>query len=192
MTALNPTTIKILVIEDEEPIRLTLKTVLEEEGYSIGEAETGARALELIRQSFFDIWLVDYRLPDMNGLDLIKQALEISKDSIPVIVTGCSSIEIAVEGMRAGTHDYMIKPVNIDELKKNIETILKEREELRQGKARFPDVIKTLRRSDDMQLLTIVNDLSGGGARAKIDKKPSAITDAMKHMFYRIKGIFRK
>lgn len=183
--------IRILVIEDEEPIRLTLKTVLEEEGYIIGEAETGARALDLIKQEFFDIWLVDYRLPDMNGLDLIKQALVISKDSIPVIVTGCSSIEIAVEGMRAGTHDYMIKPVNIDELKKNLETILKERDELRQGKARFADVIKTLRRADDMQLIKIVSP-AGDSPGAKVDKKPSPLVDVFEKAFYRIKGIFRK
>jgi two-component system response regulator HydG len=137
---------------------LSLKAVLAEEGFTVADAPDGTKALELVSQQFFDIMLIDYRLPDMTGLDLIKQALVISKDSIPVIVTGCISIEIAVESMRCGTHDYLIKPVNIDELKKNLLNILDERAEIKEGKQKFQQAIQKLQFSDANAVVRLLAD----------------------------------
>jgi DNA-binding NtrC family response regulator len=134
----------ILVIEDEEPFRNSIKTILEEEEYIVHSAENGFDALNLIKQMFFDIILVDFKLPDMNGLDLIKKALTISRETIPIIITATSSIETAVESMRIGAHDYLIKPIDMDELKKHLFLVLMEREEFKKGKQRFQDILENI------------------------------------------------
>jgi DNA-binding NtrC family response regulator len=134
----------ILIIEDEEPFRNSMKAILEGEDYVVHSAENGLEALNLIKQMFFDIILVDFNLPDMNGLDLIKKALAMSRDTIPLIITGTSSIETAVESMRIGAHDYLIKPVDMDELKKHLFLVLMEREEFKKNKQRFQDIFDTI------------------------------------------------
>lgn len=134
----------ILVIEDEEAERISLVGVLESAGYTVDGAENGVKALELVKKQFFDVLIVDYKLPDIDGIDLIKQILQISRDSVPILATGYSSLEVAVESMRIGAHDYMIKPVNIEELKKNIDSIIIERDELTKGRKNLPEVVKRL------------------------------------------------
>lgn len=163
----------ILIVEDEEPIRESLRAVLECDGYLVGGAESGTKALEMVVQQYFDIMLVDYRLPDMNGLEFIKQALLVSKDSIPLIVTGCTSLEIALEGMRVGAHDYLVKPVNLDELKKNLTGILAEREVFVKGKAKFQQVIKDVAPADEKAIERIIDEAgetagSSGGLMHKV------------------------
>lgn len=148
----------LLIVEDEEAVRESLRAVLECDGYHCDGAENGTRALEMVSQQFYNIMLVDYRLPDMNGLEFIKQALVISKDSVPLIVTGCSSLEIALEGMRAGAHDYLVKPVGLDELKKNLEGILQEREVFLKGKTRFQEVIKEIKPADEKAIERIIDE----------------------------------
>jgi len=141
---MNKNKTSILIIEDEEPERLSLLNVLEADGYSVCGAANAAETLDMVNRQFFDILLVDYKLPDANGIDLIKQILQISKESVPVVVTGFSSLEIAVESMRIGAHDYVVKPINIDELKKNIESIVLEHEALTKGRENLPVIVKRL------------------------------------------------
>ncbi|MCL2389420.1 MAG: response regulator [Elusimicrobia bacterium] len=124
---------KILIIEDEETVRESLFAVLTARGFGVATAETGREALEKIKKEFYDILLVDYKLTDMDGLSLIKEAAFISKDSVPIVVTGYSSVETAVDAMRIGAHDYLIKPVDIDNLIENIKMILNERDDYRRG-----------------------------------------------------------
>jgi len=146
---MNENKTSILIIEDEEPERLSLLGILESAGYSVDAAENAAVALDKIKRQFFDILIVDYKLPDVDGIELIKQILEISKESAPILVTGFSSLEVAVESMRIGAHDYMVKPINIDELNKNIKSIVLEREELTRGKKNLSEVVKRLEIIDE-------------------------------------------
>jgi DNA-binding NtrC family response regulator len=126
--------IKILIIEDEEIVRETLAENLKEKGFIVDGAESAVSALLMIKQSRYDILLVDYRLPDMNGLNLIKEASSISKDSISIVVTGYSSVETAVDSMRMGAYDYLLKPVDIDSLVSEIKAIIQERDIFRRGR----------------------------------------------------------
>ena len=128
---------------------MSLKGALETHDYSVFEAANAAAALDMVKRQFFDILIVDYKLPDTNGIDLVKQALVVSGESVPIVVTGFSSLEIAVESMRIGAHDYLVKPINIDELKKIIENIVIEREELKNGKARLSESLKKLEMPED-------------------------------------------
>lgn len=159
---MNENKTRILIIEDEEAERLSLIGVLEAAGYTVDGAENAATALDKIKKQFYDVMIVDYKLPDGDGIDLIKQILQISKDSVPVLATGYSSLEVAVESMRIGAHDYIVKPINIDDLKKNIESIVLERDELQKGKKNLQDIVKrieiidegiiTVARQDELQI----------------------------------------
>ncbi|MCL2144127.1 MAG: response regulator [Endomicrobia bacterium] len=143
--------IKILIIEDEEIVRETLAENVKEKGFFVESAENAVSALEMIKNFHYDILLVDYRLPDMNGLALIKEALTISKDSVPIVITGYSSVETAVDAMRMGAYDYLLKPVDIEALVAEINVILKERDTFRRGKERLHESV--------INLLVPVNDV---------------------------------
>jgi DNA-binding NtrC family response regulator len=147
---------KILVIDDEDALRESMSAVLEEAGYLVSGAENGGKALDLIKGQYFDILLVDYMLPDMNGIECINQALPLSKDSVPVIITGSSSIEIAVEAMRIGAHDYLLKPVNMDDLLKVLAGILREREEFRKGKTNLDQIVHKIGNEMEPDIVRVV------------------------------------
>ena len=149
---------KILIIEDEEIVRETLAENIKEKGFFVESAENAVSALEMIKRFQYDILLVDYRLPDMNGLALIKEALMISKDSVPMVITGYSSVETAVDAMRMGAYDYLLKPVDIEALVVEINTILKERDTFRRGKERLHEsVINSLKPIDDMDPVVLAS-----------------------------------
>jgi DNA-binding NtrC family response regulator len=107
---------KILVVEDEKLIRMALREMLTQEGYRVTEAETGREALERLRQDEPDLVLLDYRLPDITGLDVLRSARTTSPEAGVILVTAHSSIDNAVEAIKLGAYDYLNKPVNRDDL----------------------------------------------------------------------------
>ena len=107
---------RILILEDEKLLRMTMRKRLEDEGYRVFEAATGQSALELIRDDEPDLLLLDYKLPDMTGIDVLRQVREMHLDTSAILLTAFSSIGTAVEAMKLGAHDYLDKPVDYDEL----------------------------------------------------------------------------
>ena len=107
----------ILIIDDDSAIRDGCCQVLKKSGYDVVESATGKEGLEKIDRYEFDLLLLDLKLPDINGLDLIRQARE--KDlSVPIVViTGYGTIQNAVEAMRLGANDFLPKPFEPDELR---------------------------------------------------------------------------
>jgi DNA-binding NtrC family response regulator len=149
---------KVLIIEDEEIVRETLAENVRDKGFFVESAENAALALEMIKRSHYDILLVDYRLPDMNGLALIKEALMVSKDSIPIVVTGYSSVETAVDAMRMGAYDYLLKPVDLEALVSEINVILQERDTFRRGRERLHEsVMGSLSPMNDMEAVVLAS-----------------------------------
>jgi two-component system response regulator AtoC len=106
----------ILLVDDEDTIRLFLEKTLREEGYEALTAATGAEALELTRSELPDLVLLDLKLPDMSGLDVLKQIKEEVPEVCVIMLTAFGDIETAVTAMKKGAFDFVSKPVNLEEL----------------------------------------------------------------------------
>ncbi len=119
---------KVLIIEDNEVERTSLRAALESESVAVEAVENGFEAENLVRISMFDIAIVDYRLPDTDGLNLIKKLKISIPELMPLVVTAHSSVEIAVESLKMGAYDYMTKPLNIPNLIKTISTMIQDKE----------------------------------------------------------------
>src|SRR6478672_1138094 len=105
----------ILVVDDEQLIRWSLTSRLTDEGYRVFEADTAANALKRVREGV-DLVLLDYRLPDSDGLAVLKQIKENDPDTLVIMLTAFSNVDTAVEAMRQGAYHYANKPFNIDEI----------------------------------------------------------------------------
>ena len=108
---------KILVADDEAAHRKMIETVLSAEGYEVHQAEDGRSAIAAVEKQFFDLILLDIRMSPMNGMEALKRIKQISPGIQIVIMTAYASIGTAVEALRSGAHDYLIKPLDIEELK---------------------------------------------------------------------------
>jgi two-component system response regulator AtoC len=113
----------ILVVDDEPLVRWSLKERLDESGYKVIEAGTGTEALEAAREGV-DLVLLDYRLPDSDGLTLLRQIKDIAPDTLVILLTAYSRVETAVEAMKQGAYHYANKPFDLDELSLLIEKAL--------------------------------------------------------------------
>lgn len=115
---------KILLLEDEVHVAKALQMVLKEAGYDVSWAASGRRALELLAQSSCDLLLADLYLPDMDGLEVVRQA-RAQWPTLPVIIiTGYSSLSSAITALRLGTADYLEKPFTDQEIIASIQRVL--------------------------------------------------------------------
>ncbi|GMV96572.1 MAG: Fis family transcriptional regulator [Phycisphaerae bacterium] len=108
--------VKVLIVEDESLIRWSLRQKFEERGYQVVEAETGGLALQALDGAGFDLVMLDYRLPDMTGLDVLRRLRAADGDAVAIMMTAYSNIEDAVEAIKLGAFDYVAKPFQMDEL----------------------------------------------------------------------------
>ncbi|RKY01373.1 MAG: hypothetical protein DRP54_03815, partial [Spirochaetes bacterium] len=116
---------EILVVEDEETQANIIKSILEDEGYSVDVVFSGEEALKKLRKKNYGVLLVDLKMPGMGGMGLLKKAKEIGIGSNIIIMTAYGTIETAVEAMKNGAFDYITKPFGRDELLVNVEKALK-------------------------------------------------------------------
>lgn len=120
---------RILVVDDDEMILKSFKEILESRGYLVETAETGLEALEKSEVQHYDLALLDIKLPDIEGTELLVEMHEGTPRMMKVMVTGHASLKNAVESLNLGADAYLMKPVKPEELLRVVEEKLKEQEE---------------------------------------------------------------
>src|SRR5688500_13942863 len=111
---------RVLVVDDEETVLLTIQGVLELDGYDVVATQSGQHALELLRAQPFDLWLTDLRLDDFDGLELLREHRRQSPDAQSIMLTGYASIDTALKALREGAYEYLIKPCDVVELRTTV------------------------------------------------------------------------
>jgi len=106
----------ILVVDDEDTLRHFLRLTLQDQGYQVTDAADGQTALQLINANTFDVALIDLRLTDMNGLDIVRKLRQIAPRTSVIILTAYASLDSSIEALRQGAHDYLIKPFETADL----------------------------------------------------------------------------
>ena len=107
---------RILIVDDEKPIRDSLKIVLSDEGYTTEVAGDGEEALEKIKNESFDIVITDIKMPKIDGIQLLETVSSISPETFFIIMTAYASVKTAIDALRHGAFDYLIKPVEFDDV----------------------------------------------------------------------------
>ncbi len=110
----------ILIMEDEEVVAKGLEMVLTEEGYDVDLAFTGEQALEIFSSNKYDLLVADLRLPDIDGMEVVKRVKEKQPETEVVVMTGYSSVTSAVDAMKIGVFDYLTKPFLETEIKEAV------------------------------------------------------------------------
>ncbi|PLY01892.1 MAG: diguanylate cyclase response regulator [Desulfuromonas sp.] len=104
------TTCRILVVDDEQSLRIILSQVLTDDGYDVTVAASGEEALELFQQNPFPIVFTDIVMGDLNGLELLQKIKEIQPQTQVIVITSHASLDTAITALRAGAYDYLVKP----------------------------------------------------------------------------------
>ncbi len=128
----------ILLVEDGQSQREMLRDFLARQGHVVDEAENGEIAISKVLEGYFDLLLLDYKMPKMNGMEVLKKVKSINPEIDVMMMTAYGTLETAVEAMKAGALDYVTKPIDLDELNIIInriserQTLIRENEILRQ------------------------------------------------------------
>jgi DNA-binding NtrC family response regulator len=111
---------RILIVDDEKAVRESLGSWFRDEGYRVDVAESAKEALAKLAHDNWDVFLLDIRMPGIDGLELQRKIKEAQPDATVIIMTAYASVETAVEGMKQGAYDYIIKPFDPDDLEHTI------------------------------------------------------------------------
>ncbi len=110
-------TAHVLVVDDEGAIRNSVSKTLQRIGYQVDEAASGEEALDMIARHEYEVILTDIRMHGLSCVDLLKRIKYISPDAIVILMTGYASLGTAVESLRLGAHDYLIKPSSSQDIR---------------------------------------------------------------------------
>lgn len=135
---------RILIVDDDESIRKILSTILEEEGYVVDTAENGKEAVEKSTAKFYNLALIDVRLPDIEGVTLLAKLKETVPRMRKIIITGFPSIQNAIEAVNNKADGYMLKPFEICKILGTIkEQLKKQQEEKEYNQKKVTEFIET-------------------------------------------------
>jgi DNA-binding NtrC family response regulator len=124
---------RLLVVDDEPLIRETLSEYLTQEGFAVTACATGAEALDRAGDEAFDLALCDVQLPDVDGLELLDRLLRISPETSVLLITAYATVENAIQAFQRGAHDYLMKPLLLEEVAGKVRRLLAQRELAREN-----------------------------------------------------------
>ena len=141
---------RILVVDDDENIRIVFQMNLEEQGYVVELAASGQEALDKAKRKFYNVALIDIKLPDMEGTSLLSSLKEILPKMKKIIITGFPTLENAMRAVNEGADGYILKPVKMETLIDTIEEYLrKQREDERYSERKVEEFIEARARELD-------------------------------------------
>ncbi len=135
---------RILIVDDDENIRKVLVAILEDEGYTVESVGTARKAIEATKRRFYNVALIDIRLPDMDGTDLLLRI----RDTIPrirkIIITGYPTLQNAIDAVNRRADAYIMKPFDVEKVLRTIrEQLQKQEEEKRYSQEKVAEFIET-------------------------------------------------
>jgi DNA-binding NtrC family response regulator len=133
---------RVLIVDDNREIRSILEEYLREEGYLASGAGNAQEALDMQAQMAFDLVITDLNMPGMTGIDLIKEISKGEQGTEFIIITGYASLDTAIEAVKAGAFDYIVKPFRIEELKVVIKNV-KDKVMLKKANQQLFDKLKS-------------------------------------------------
>lgn len=135
---------RILVVDDDKGVRDTLKSILEVEEYEVDTVECGKEAIEKANTSFYNLALIDIRLPDMEGTRLLTELRSTTPKMMKIIITGNPSTENAIEAVNRGADAYIVKPFNATDVLKSVgDHLRKQREAEKYSEEKVVEFIET-------------------------------------------------
>jgi DNA-binding response OmpR family regulator len=158
----------ILIVDDEANLRRSLALILKKSGYSVTSAGNGQEALQYLQAGAYDLVFLDLKMPDINGIDILPQIRSLYPDMPVLILTAHATLESAMEAVRKGARDYLIKPIDPPLILARVEEILLE---LRQPKRRREIV------NEIQSLLTELRQIDSTGFEAPVLLNTLASTD---------------
>jgi DNA-binding response OmpR family regulator len=161
---------KILLVDDEASIRHSLGEILHLEGYDVVPAESGEAALEAIQSSPFDLVLLDLKMPGMDGLDVLRHIHKHAPDTKVILLTAHGSLESAVEALRQGAHDYILKPANSRSILNSVESALVRRAEIQHKRLLIDQLEASIQR---------LRDVEGGENKAIVEQQTVALSNGV-------------
>jgi DNA-binding NtrC family response regulator len=148
---------RILVVDDEDIIRESLCYILSNEGYQVDQAENGRAAYEKTLENYYDLVITDIEMPQMKGTELLEKVSAVTSSTSFIVITAYGSLDTAIKALRAGAQDYILKPVEFDELTIKIrrlfdlKRLLQENQMLRRELQRTYDFSKIIGKSPSMK-----------------------------------------
>jgi len=118
---------KILVAEDEPTLREGIATAFRDRGWQVEEAADGETAIARLEQEVYDVLVTDYKMPGRSGLEVVKRCKMLNESTVALMMTAFGTVESAVDAMKAGTFDYVLKPFDLEELEMKVERALEHR-----------------------------------------------------------------
>jgi DNA-binding NtrC family response regulator len=135
---------RILIVDDDEAIRSSITAVLEEKGYLADSAENGQAAIRKSERNVYNLALVDIRLPDMDGVQLLTSLKETTPKMVKIIITGYPSLQNAIEAVNKGADGYIVKPIKMSDLLAMMkEHLQKQKEEGKYTEQKVAEFIET-------------------------------------------------
>jgi len=131
----------ILVVDDEGAIRYSISKTLQRVGYQVHTAASGEEALEMMERQNYDVVLTDIKMPGLTGVELLGQIKEQSPDAVVILLTGYASLETAIESLRLGAHDYLVKPSSSQDIRQSVAQGLERARNMRHRRA----LLRTIR-----------------------------------------------
>src|SRR3954469_11863816 len=139
---------KILVVDDEPNVLLTMSAILRQEGYDVDEASNGAQALQALAARRYDLVLTDLNMPQVDGMAVLEAVQKRAPSTVTLVITGYASVPTALRALQLGAYEYLLKPTEIEDLKQAVRRSLERKRlseidtlyRVSQAIARAPDV----------------------------------------------------